>query len=80
MSYEKQEPYVINRGKLGWAVHWPCGFESAMPSREIAMRSAASGEMYNTLLASRAAFSVLNYEGPINNEIAHAILRARGEA
>lgn len=72
------EPYVINRGKLGWAVHWPCGFESAMPTREIAHRCAATYKMHAAL--KQVVPILVNPDGPTARVVKNAIMVAEGQA
>ena len=64
-------PVVLDRGRYGYAVRWPSGFESAMPDRETAERVA--GGVDATLAGliaenSNLRKNLLEIRSRINNE------------
>ena len=71
---QTQTGEVISRGRLGWAIRWPCGGESWMPDEKTARRCLASGQM---LAACEKVLDAWNCENPnwsvVANECADAI-------
>lgn len=70
---------LLDRGRVGFAIRWTQGgkaggFESAMPTKEIALACAAAPEMLDALIQVQVAFGCLrdgqHYIHPVHGPIA----------